>query len=119
MTTNAIGQEEVKEAVIQIINEVAPDEDTSDLEMEVSLREQLELDSMDFLDIVMELRKRHKIEVPPEDYPNLETPGQMCSLPASKIQCNPIRTFKIYQKYMMLSCSERAWQVLRPPQDLP
>ncbi len=38
-----------------------------------ALREQLELDSMDFLDIVMELRKRHKIEVPEADYPQLAT----------------------------------------------
>ena len=28
---------------------------------------------MDFLDIVMELRKRHKVEVPSEDYPQLAT----------------------------------------------
>jgi len=33
----------------------------------------LELDSMDFLDIVMELRKRYGIEIPEEDYPKLAT----------------------------------------------
>ena len=32
------------------------------------LSDQLQLDSMDFLDIVMELRKRHSIEVPEADY---------------------------------------------------
>jgi acyl carrier protein len=26
---------------------------------------------MDFLDIVMELRKRHRIQIPEEDYPQL------------------------------------------------
>ena len=31
----------------------------------------MDLDSMDFLDIVMELRKQHAIEVPEEDYPEL------------------------------------------------
>ena len=36
-----------------------------------SVREQLDLDSMDFLDIVMELRKQYKVEVPEEDYPEL------------------------------------------------
>ncbi len=34
-------------------------------------REQLELDSMDFLDIVMELRKRYRIQIPEEDYTEL------------------------------------------------
>ena len=36
-----------------------------------NFREQLELDSMDFLDIVMELRKRHRIQIPEEDYQHL------------------------------------------------
>ena len=35
------------------------------------LRDQLQLDSMDFLDIVMELRKRYGIEVPEADYMQL------------------------------------------------
>ena len=63
--------EQVKQIVIDIINEIAPDEDTSNLKSEVNLRDQMDLDSMDFLDIVMELRKQHGIEVPEEDYPKL------------------------------------------------
>ena len=63
--------DQVKQIVIDIINEIAPDEDTSDLKDEISLRDQMDLDSMDFLDIVMELRKQHGIEVPEEDYPQL------------------------------------------------
>lgn len=64
-------KEDVKQIVIDIIADIAPDEDTSDLKSEVKLRDQLDLDSMDFLDIVMELRKQHGIEVPEEDYPQL------------------------------------------------
>lgn len=64
-------QEEVKNIVLDIIVDVAPDEDVADLNPAESLRDQLDLDSMDFLDIVMELRKRHKVEVPSEDYPQL------------------------------------------------
>ena len=37
------------------------------------LRDQIELDSMDFLDIVMELRKRYGVHVPEEDYKELAT----------------------------------------------
>lgn len=64
-------KEDVKQIVIDIIADIAPDEDTSDLDPAVKLRDQLDLDSMDFLDIVMELRKQHGIEVPEEDYPEL------------------------------------------------
>lgn len=64
-------KEECKKLVIDIISDIAPDEDLSDIKPEVRLREQLQLDSMDFLDIVMELRKRHGIEVPEADYMRL------------------------------------------------
>lgn len=66
---------EVRQKIIDIIEDVAMDDDLENLQDDVSLREQLDLDSMDFLDIVMELKKRHKIEVPQEDYPQLATLG--------------------------------------------
>lgn len=60
-----------KQLVIDIISDIAPDEDLSAIKPDVRLRDQLQLDSMDFLDIVMELRKRHGIEVPESDYAQL------------------------------------------------
>ena len=62
---------EIREAVVDILSDIAPDEDVTDLKEEVPFRDQLELDSMDFLDIVMELRKRYRIQIPEEDYPEL------------------------------------------------
>ena len=62
---------EIKEAVVAILSDIAPDEDLSNLKEEVPFRDQLELDSMDFLDIVMELRKRYRIRIPEEDYQEL------------------------------------------------
>ena len=64
-------KDECKKIVLEIIADIAPDEDLSDIKADVRLRDQLELDSMDFLDIVMELRKRHNIEVPESEYPEL------------------------------------------------
>ena len=62
---------EIKEAIVEILSDIAPDEDLSDMKEDVAFRDQLELDSMDFLDIVMELRKRYRIQVPEEDYTEL------------------------------------------------
>ena len=64
-------KEECKQVVIDIIADIAPDEDLSTVKPEIRLRDQLQLDSMDFLDIVMELRKRHGLEVPEADYQHL------------------------------------------------
>lgn len=64
---------QVRDIILNIISVVAPDADLSDVKDDIRLRDQLDMDSMDFLDIVMELRKRYKIEVPKEDYPRLAT----------------------------------------------
>ena len=68
-----MNREEIIEAVKDIIHTIAPDEDLSELATDVKLREQIELDSMDFLDIVMELRKRYGVHVPEADYKELAT----------------------------------------------
>jgi acyl carrier protein len=62
---------EIREEILDILSEIAPDEDLSDLDDGKSFREQMELDSMDFLDIVMELRKRHRVQIPEDEYTNL------------------------------------------------
>ena len=65
--------EDVRQAIISILVDIAPDEDVSAINDEDNLRDQIDLDSMDFLDIVMELRKRFNIEVPEKDYGQLAT----------------------------------------------
>ena len=59
---------EIKEVILDILENIAPDEDLSALKEDIPLREQLQLDSMDFLDIVMELRKRYRVQIPEDDY---------------------------------------------------
>jgi acyl carrier protein len=66
-------RDEVRTAIIEIINDILPEGDCAVVNPDLKLRDQLELDSMDFLDIVMELRKQYKIQIPEEDYPKLAT----------------------------------------------
>ncbi len=63
--------EDIVLAIKDIIRTIAPDEELEGLVNDEPLREQIELDSMDFLDIVMELRKRYGVHVPEEDYKEL------------------------------------------------
>ncbi len=65
--------DEIKKVLLDIILEIDDELDTSNIVPEKPLRDQLDLDSMDFLDIVMALRKRYQIQVPEEDYPRLAT----------------------------------------------
>ena len=68
-------KEELRNAVLEIIADIAPDEDITSIDDKKPLRDQIDLDSMDFLDIVLELRKRYKVQVPEADYPELRTMG--------------------------------------------
>ena len=65
--------DQIREEVIDILEVIAPDEDLTGMDDAVNFRDQIELDSMDFLDIVMELRKRHRIQIPEDDYIQLES----------------------------------------------
>ena len=62
---------EIRDEILDILSDIAPDEDLSTLADDKPFREQLELDSMDFLDIVMELRKQYRIQIPEADYEHL------------------------------------------------
>lgn len=64
---------EIRTVILNILEKIAPDEDLSDLDDSKSFRAQMELDSMDFLDIVMELRKQYRVQIPEEDYPHLDS----------------------------------------------
>lgn len=64
---------EIKDLVLEIIEDIDDEADFASLDPDEPLRDQLDLDSMDFLDIVMELRKRHQLQIPEEDYPRLAT----------------------------------------------
>ncbi len=74
----------IRTEIISILGDIAPDEDLTSLQDDVPFREQIELDSMDFLDIVMELRKRHRVQVPEADY------GQLVSMASTVKYLEPL-----------------------------
>ena len=66
-------RDEIKDVILEIIEDIDEEADFANLDADAPLRDQLDLDSMDFLDIVMELRKRYKLQIPEDEYPQLNT----------------------------------------------
>ena len=64
-------RDEIKDMILEIIEDIDEDAEFDDLDADKPLRDQLDLDSMDFLDIVMELRKRYKLQIPEDEYSEL------------------------------------------------
>lgn len=63
--------EELRTAVLSVLGEIAPEADAFHVDPKESLREQLDLDSMDFLNFVIGLHERLGVEIPESDYSRL------------------------------------------------
>ena len=68
-----MNRQEIRDVILEIIADIDEEADFVALDADKPLPDQLELDSMDFLDIVMELRKRYKLQIPEDEYPELAT----------------------------------------------
>ena len=81
--------DQIAHALRDILENVAPDADVSKVPPNVRLREALDLDSMDFLDIVMEFRERFGVDVKEPDYPRLATLESAVAYLASRLGDRP------------------------------
>lgn len=64
---------EVRAVVLSILGGIAPEVDLSQVKPGADLREELDIDSMDFLRFVTGIAERLGVEVPEADYPLVRT----------------------------------------------
>lgn len=65
--------EEIRTSVLQALHHIAPEVDLEDLEPDALLREEMDIDSMDFLRFLQEINVELKVDVPEKDYAKLTT----------------------------------------------
>jgi acyl carrier protein len=76
--------EQIKAVLFEELNNLAPEADPSAIEGDANLREALDLDSMDFLNLVIALHRRLGIEIPEAEYGELKTLNRTVSFLAAK-----------------------------------
>jgi acyl carrier protein len=64
-------KDEIKNPGLRIHDRIAPAADLTLIKLQVSFREQLDIDSMDFLKFAIERSKELGVEVPEADYPKV------------------------------------------------
>ncbi|MGP6088789.1 acyl carrier protein [Antarctobacter jejuensis] len=69
-------QDEIRRAFLDAITRVAPDLDAADIGENDHIQDDLELDSMDVLNLVTALHDRLQIDIPERDYVRIETLGK-------------------------------------------
>ena len=62
---------DITAVLIDELGRIAPEIDASRLDPNAELREELDIDSMDFLNLVTALSERLKLDIPEIDYPKL------------------------------------------------
>ena len=66
-------KDEIKNTVLRVLGGIAPEADLTQIKPQVGFREQLDIDSMDFLNFVIGLNKELGVEVPESDYSKVST----------------------------------------------
>jgi len=66
-------RDEIKGGVLRALTDVAPEADTTTLRLDIDLREQLDIDSMDLLNFMIGIHEQVHVDIPEADYPRLET----------------------------------------------
>lgn len=59
--------------ILSVLTSIAPEVDPDDIHDEVLLRDQVDLDSMDWLNFLLGIHKRLQVDIPETDYASLRT----------------------------------------------
>jgi acyl carrier protein len=66
-----MSREELADLVLGALASVAPESEGQPIEPDADFREQMDLDSMDFLNLIIALHEATGIDIPEKDYPQL------------------------------------------------
>jgi acyl carrier protein len=63
--------EQIKAVVLRVLGNIAPEAELDQLDPAVDLREQLDLDSMDILNLMIGIHDATGVDIPEADYPQM------------------------------------------------
>lgn len=79
-----MNRQEIRNTVVAELRRIAPEVEEGELQPARLLREQVDLDSMDWLNFLVALHERFKVEIPESDYARLATLEQVVDYLAAK-----------------------------------
>jgi acyl carrier protein len=65
--------EDARETVLRTLRTIAPEVEPEDVDPAADLRDEVDLDSMDFLNLVLGVSREVGVEIPESDYPRLRS----------------------------------------------
>lgn len=71
--SSSLTASQVRDTVLRLLGDIAPEADFQILKPETSFRDQLDIDSMDFLNFIIALHRELGVDIPETDYPKYST----------------------------------------------
>ena len=65
--------DEIKALYLRELHKIAPEVDLNEIDPAVDLREQIDLDSMDILNLAVAIHEATGVDIPEADYPQMTT----------------------------------------------
>jgi acyl carrier protein len=81
----AMSPQDIRAGVVAAIKEIAPEVDEAELAADQPLRAQVDLDSMDWLNVIIGLHQRFDVQIPEADYGRLDTLDHIAAYLADKM----------------------------------
>ena len=75
---------QIREAIAQVLGAIAPEVDLATIDPQTPLRDQIDLDSMDWLNVLVGLHERMRVDIPESDYARLVTLDDLVGYLAAK-----------------------------------
>ena len=66
-----MNDDQLRQIVLQGLTEIAPEIEGEEITPDVNFRDQLDIDSMDFLNFIIALHEELKVDIPEADYSQL------------------------------------------------
>lgn len=71
--------DDTRAAILSVLTTIAPEIEPEDLQDDVQLRDQVDLDSMDWLNFLRGIYKQLRVDIPEADYASLRTLADVVS----------------------------------------
>ena len=82
--------DEIRQTVLRIMGEIAPEADLDRIRPDVDLRDQLDIDSMDFLNFVIGVHEQLQVDIPESDYEQLVTLDDIVNYVAERLPAGEV-----------------------------
>ena len=81
-----MSEAEISSAVSKILRKIAPEANLDRIGPDENLREALDIDSFDFLNVLIGLHEDLKVEIPESDYQKLRTLNDLVSYLSNRLK---------------------------------